>query len=132
MEETKRKSASCTHSLQYHLVWCPKFRRPVLTGEIAKELENLLYTKAAELNLEILSIAIRADHVHLFCTGTPTLAINQIVRHFKGFTAHQLRERFPALKSRLPSLWSRSYYAGSVGHVSDETVRRYIEAQKGV
>ena len=128
----KRKSAGCTHSLQYHLVWCPKFRRGVLTGEIADALDQLLQTKASELGVDVLSLAIRPHYVHLFGTRTPRMAVNQLVRHFKGYTAHELRQRFPALKSRLPSLWSRSYYAGSIGQVSDETVRRYIEAQKGV
>ena len=132
MKDNKRKSAGCTHSLQYHLVWCPKFRRGVLTGDIAQALDELLHTKASELGVRIFSLAIRADHVHLFVSGTPTLAVNQLVRHFKGFTAHELRKRFPELKSRLPSLWSRSYFAGSIGQASDEAVRRYIEAQKGV
>lgn len=128
----KQKSAECTHQIQYHLVWCPKYRRGVLTGDIATALDELLHTKASELGVAILSLAIRPDHVHLFVTGTPVMAVNQLVRHFKGYTAHELRARFPSLKTRLPSLWSRSYYAGSIGQVSDETVRRYIEAQKGV
>ena len=128
----KRKSADCTHFLQYHLVWCPKYRRGVLTGEIADALEQLLREKADTLGVEIISLAIRPDHVHFFITGTPTIAVNQLVRHLKSFTAHELRERFPSLKTRLPSLWSRSYYAGTIGEVSDATVRRYIEGQKGV
>lgn len=101
----KRKSAGCTYSLQHHLVWCPKFRRDALTGHIANALDELLHTKASELGVEILSLVIRPDHVHLFVTGTPTMAINQLVRHFKDYTAHELRARFPQLKSRLPSLW---------------------------
>ena len=128
----KRKSAGCTHLLQYHLVWCPKYRRGVLIGDIANALDELLHTKASELGVDLLWLAIRPDHVHLCVTGMPTMAVNQLVRHFKGYTAHELRIRFPELKTRLPSLWSRSYYAGSIGQVSDETVRRYIEAQKGV
>ena len=130
--ENKRKSADCVHALQYHLVWCPTFRRPVLEAEVADSLDELLHAKAEALGVEMLSLAIRPDHVHLFVTGTPTMAVNPLVRHFKGFTAHELRARHPHLKSRLPSMWSRSYYAGTTGQVSDEVVRRYIEAQKGV
>ena len=130
--ENKQKSAGCVYALRYHLVWCPKFRRPVLEGAVADSLDEFLHIKAEALGVEILSLAIRPDHVHLFVTGTPTLAVNQLVRHFKGFTAHELRARHPQLKTRLPSLWSRSYYAGTTGEVSDEVVRRYIEAQKGV
>ena len=128
----KRKSAGCTHLLQYHLVWCPKYRRGVLTDEIADRLEPLLYEKAQELGVEILSLSIRPDHVHCFITGTPTMAVHQLIRHLKSFTAHELRAEFPALKTRLPSLWTRSYYVGTVGQVSDAAIRRYIEAQKGV
>lgn len=71
------------------------------------------------------------DHVHLFVESDPTLAVSHIVSQFKGFSSRILREEFPYLKSRLPSLWSRSYYAGSVGYVSEETVKKYIENQKG-
>ena len=65
------------------------------------------------------------DHVHLFVEGGPTICVAEIV------TSHELRDEFPFLKSRLPTLWSRSYYAGSVGSVSETVVRRYIESQKG-
>lgn len=127
-----RKSAGGVHALQYHFVWCPKYRRGVLVGEVATELEKLLREKAFELGVEIISLAIRPDHVHCFITGTPSLAPYLLVHRLKGFTAHELRKRFPSLKTRLPSLWSRSYYVGSIGQAADETVRRYIEAQKGV
>ena len=80
----------------------------------------------------MLSLAIRPDHVHWLVTGPPTMAVNPLVRPFKGFTAHELRARHPPLKSRLPSMGSRSYYVGTTGQVSDEVVRRYLEAHKGV
>jgi putative transposase len=72
------------------------------------------------------------DHVHLCVESDPTLPVQFLVNQFKGYTSHVLRARYPSLKSRLPSLWSRSYYAASVGTVSEATVRCYIEAQKGV
>ena len=71
------------------------------------------------------------DHVHLFVEGGPTICVAEIVNGLKGFTSHALRKEFPFLKSRLPTLWSRSYYAGSVGSVREAVVRKYIEAQKG-
>ena len=126
-----RKSAGCVSSLHYHIVWCPKYRRPVLGGAVTPTLEALLREKAAELGLEIRSLSVQPDHVHLFISAPPTEPIPRIVNQMKGYSARRLREQFPALKSRLPCMWSRSYYVGSVGHVSDETVRRYIEAQKG-
>jgi putative transposase len=70
------------------------------------------------------------DHVHLFIESDPTEAPQHLANQFKGYTSRMLRQKFPQLSSRLPSLWSRSYYVGSIGHVSEETVRRYIEMQK--
>ena len=126
------KNAGSVHSLSYHIVFCPKFRRGVLTGNVADALEARLREKAQEQGFEIHNLAIRPDHVHLFVSADPTDAPCRIVSQLKGYTARCLRRDFPPLRSRLPCLWSRSYYIGSTGHVSDETVRRYIEAQKGV
>jgi REP-associated tyrosine transposase len=112
-------------------VWCPKYRRPVLEGEVATALAELLREKVAALGCEVEALEVMPDHVHLFVEAPPTLAPQQIVAQCKGYTSRVLRERFPSLKSRLPSLWNRSYYAGSAGHVSAATVRRYIAGQKG-
>ena len=81
--------------------------------------------------MTIHTLEVMPDHVHLFLESDPTLCIAEIVNRLKGFTSHQLREEFPFLRSRLPTLWSRSYYAGSVGSVSEAAVRKYIESQKG-
>lgn len=125
-----KKNAGAVFSLKYHLVWCPKYRRPVLQNEVANRLKELLYLKAAELRIIIHALEIMPDHVHLFCESDPTLAVAHIAAQFKGFSSRILREEFPYLKSRIPSLWSRSYYAGTVGHVSEATVKRYIDNQK--
>lgn len=81
--------------------------------------------------MTIHTLEVMPDHVHLFVESDPTLCVAEIVNRLKGFTSHQLREEFPFLRSRLPTLWSRSYYAGSVGSVSEAVVRKYIESQKG-
>jgi len=126
-----RTSTGCVFTLKYHFVWCPKYRRRVLVEDVAARLTELLHEKAAELNAEIHALEVMPDHVHLFVESDPTLAPSHLAAQFKGFTSRVLREEFPSLKSRLPTLWSRSYYVGSVGHVSDATVRKYIEGQKG-
>lgn len=131
MSERYKRNAGCVYNIKYHLVWCPKYRKKVLTGEIATRLRELLVTKADELGVEIQIMEIMPDHVHVFITGQPTEAIQHIVNQLKGNSSRLLREEFPELRSKLPCLWSRSYYAGTVGHVSEETVRKYIEAQKG-
>lgn len=129
--ERYRRNARSVYSLKYHIVFCPKYRRPVLVGPIADDLKALLAEKATALRVAILSLEVMPDHVQLFVESDPTLAVQFLVNQFKGYTSRLLRQRYPSLVSRLPSLWSRSYYCGTVGHVSEETVRRYIEAQKG-
>ena len=131
MESRYAKNAGAVFSLKYHVVWCPKYRRPVLDGAVADRLKVLLAEKSAELGLTIHALEVRPDHVHLFVEGDPTRCVAEIVNRLKGYTSHVLREEFPSLRSRLPTLWSRSYYAGSVGHVSAATVERYIAEQKG-
>lgn len=131
MNDTRyRRAAGSVYSLKYHLVWCPKYRRKVLVGDIADELKTLLYQKAQELEVAIEALEIMPDHVHLFIQSDPTEAPQHLANQFKGFTSRMLRQKFPELRSRLPSLWSRSYYIGSIGHVSEESVKRYIELQK--
>lgn len=125
-----RKNAGSVFSLKYHFVWCPKYRRKVLVNSVADDLRTLLYEKAEQLGAIIEALEILPDHVHLFVSADPTAAPHYLANQFKGYTSRLLREKHPHLKSRLPSLWSRSYYVGSIGHVSDETVRRYIDEQR--
>jgi putative transposase len=125
------KNAGAVFSLKYHIVWCPKYRRKVLLPPIDGHLKKLLQEKAEELGLVLHLLEIMPDHVHLFIEGPPTVGVAEIVNRLKGFTSRVLRDKYPSLRSRLPTLWSRSYYAGSVGSVSETVVRRYIEGQKG-
>ena len=131
MAETRyRKNAGSVFNLHLHMVWCPKYRRPVLVDAVALRLDELLREKAKELNAEVEGLEIMPDHVHLFLSVPPTDAPQHYANQFKGYTSRVLRREFPHLKSRLPSLWSRSYYVGSAGHVSADVIKRYIEEQK--
>lgn len=116
--------------MTYHFVWCPKYRRKVLVGPVETTLRRLIAAKVAELYCEIVALEVMPDHVHLFLKAPPTHAPQHIANQIKGYTSHELREKFPVLKSRLPSLWSRSYYVGSAGAVSAATIQKYIEQQK--
>lgn len=127
-----RRNAGATFSLKYHLVWCPKYRRPVLVPPFDTRLKEIIGEVAVESGMTVRALEVMPDHVHLFVAADPTLAVAEIVNRFKGRSSRLMRQEFPALRSRLPTLWSRSYYAGSVGHVSAETVQAYIAAQKGV
>ncbi len=131
MEGRYAKNAGAVFSLKYHIVWCPKYRRPVLTSEVESRLRQLLAEKAAELGMTIHALEVMPDHVHLFVEADPTLSVAEIVNRFKGYTSRVLRQEFAMLRSRLPTLWSRSYYCGTVGAVSEATLQRYIANQKG-
>ena len=124
------KNAGAVYSLKFHLVWCPKYRRPVLVKAVEKRLRELLAEKAEELQATIVALEVMPDHVHMFIQTDPRWSVSQLTRQFKGFTSHVLRNEFPSLRSRLPTLWSRSYFAGSCGAVTQATLRRYIEEQK--
>jgi putative transposase len=125
------QNSGAVFSLKYHLVWCSKYRRPVLVDAIQRRLRALLVERAAELGMTIHALEIMPDHVHMFVESDPTRCVAEIVNRLKGLTSRVLRGEFSSLRSRLPTLWSRSYYAGSVGHVSAATIERYIAEQKG-
>jgi putative transposase len=125
------KNAGAVFSLKFHLVWCPKYRRPVLVGPVEARLRALLFEVATQLGATIHALEIMPDHVHMFIESDPTRCVAELTARFKGRTSHDLRAEFPSLRSRLPTLWSRSYYAGSCGAVTEASIRRYIESQKG-
>ncbi len=132
MEKRWRKSRSATYNLAYHLIWCPKYRRKVLINGIDIRLKELLNEKAIELGVVIENMEVMPDHVHLFVKCEPSDAPQFLVGQFKGYSSRILREEFPELKSKLPTLWTRSYFAESVGHISEATIKKYIEEQKNI
>lgn len=128
--QTKR-TRHAVYNITYHLVWCPKYRRPVLTDAVSRRLDALIREQVQALKGDVIALEIQPDHVHLFAEFPPALAVRQIMHRLKGHTSHELRKEFDWLNSRLPSLWTRSYYVGTAGNVSAETIRRYIEEQTG-
>lgn len=118
--------------MHYHFVWCPKYRRKILEGKIRKRLDELIRQKAADMNCEVISLAIAEDHTHLFIRAEPIISPNQLIGQIKGFTSKILRYEFPDLRSRLPTLWTRSYFVSTHGHVSDKLIQKYIEEQRGI
>jgi putative transposase len=130
MASRYRKNAGAAFSLKYHIVWCPKYRRKVLVAAVETRLKEIMTEIAADYGMIIHALEVMPDHVHLFVEADPTLSVAEIVNRFKGKSSRLLRDEFPSLRSRLPTLWSRSYYVGSVGHVSSTTVQKYIENQK--
>ena len=130
MQNRYKHSSHVVYNLSYHLIWCPKYRRKVLVNDIEVRLKELLIEKATEIGVEIKAMEVMPDHVHLFVSANPTLAPHQIAGWLKGYTSFKLRKEFPRLKSRLPTLWTRAYYIESVGHISEGTIKKYIQDQK--
>lgn len=126
---TVMAGAGGPYDLGYHVVWCPKYRRPVLTGTVATRCEDLIRAKCAEHDWPIVALEIMPDHVHLFVKAHPKHSPSYVANQLKGVTSRHLRQEFPHLRSRLPTLWSRSFFVASVGAVSAATVRRYIDTQ---
>lgn len=123
---------SIVYSCQYHVIFCPKYRRKVLVGEVPETLKALILEKQKEYGYTVIEMEVMPDHVHLLLDVDPRVGVNNAVAKIKGFTSRELRERFPWLKKRLPTLWTRSRFISSVGAVTLETVQRYIEAQKDI
>lgn len=131
METRYAKNAGSVYSLKYHAVWCPKYRRAVLINSVANRLKELILAKAEEIDLTVHALEIMPDHVHLFVESDPRWCPAEIVHRLKGFTSHEIRREFPQMRSRLPTLWSRSYFIATVGSITDAAVRKYIDGQKG-
>ena len=130
MTERWKHSRTCIYNISYHLIWCPKYRKKVLIDGVDLRLKELLFEKAKEINVEINTMEVMSDRVHLFVKSIPTNPVHYIVGQLKGYSSRVLRQEFPWLKSRLPSLWTRSYYVETVGHISERIIKKYIEEQK--
>jgi len=127
------RTSSASYNINYHLVWCPKYRKPILEkSEVKQFLEDQIHTIAAAKGFEVLALEIQPDHIHLFVSAPPFDSPTEIVKVFKGVTALRLFKKFPELRNQFwkGKLWSPSYYVGTAGHVSAETIQKYIEEQK--
>lgn len=131
MSDRYRKNSSAVFSLKYHIVWCPKYRRKVLVGDVRARLYDIMVAVATENGWVIHAWEIMPDHVHLFVETEPTASPAGVVNAFKGRSSRLLRNEFATLRSRLPTLWTRSYYVGTVGSASEATIKKYIENQTG-
>ena len=131
MDNRWKTSPSSVYNIGYHIIWCSKYRKKVLVGELENRLRYLLIEKAGINGWSIDKLEIIPDHVHLFIKATPSDSIAHIVGQLKGYTSNILRKEFCTLK-KLPTLWTRSYYVETIGHISEDTIKRYIENQKSV
>jgi putative transposase len=127
LDRYRRNKGSVT-SIRYHVIWIPRRRRKVLVGDVAKRLVALLREKAAEIEVNIMHLAVEPDHIHLFLDCPQDLATSQIVFRLKGYTSRILRKEFEHLR-RMPSMWTTSYFASTAAAVSEQTIAKYINSQ---
>jgi len=125
-----KSNHSIVYSCQYHIIFCPKYRRKVLVDGVDLRLKQLILNKQDEYGYEVLDMEVMADHVHLLLDVNPQVGVMSAISKIKGYTANTLRREFGWLKSRLPCLWTRSKFVSTVGAVSLEVVKKYIEEQK--
>jgi putative transposase len=127
---TLRTNSNIAFQCAFHVVWCPKYRRRVLGGRIGERLKQLIREVIEEKGAWLVELEVMPDHVHLLVEVDPQFGIHKLVKAIKGRTSGLLREEFPALKSKLPTLWTNSYFVATVGGAPLGVVERYVEDQK--
>jgi putative transposase len=120
------------YSCKYHVVFCPKYRRKVLVEGVDIRLKEIIDQVATELSCEVMELEVMPDHVDILCEVDPQLGVHKFVRRVKGRSSGLLRQEFPQLKSKLPTLWTNSYFVSTVGGAPMAILKQYIEAQKKV
>lgn len=125
-----KSNNNVVYSCKYHVVWCPKYRRKVLVGDIAVRMDELVRFNCAEIRVDVIELEVMPDHVHLLIEVDPQFGIDRAVRQIKGKTSRILRQEFPQLRQLLPSLWTNSYFVSTVGGAPLSVIKQYIENQK--
>jgi len=128
---TKFKSNNnVVYSCKYHVVWCPKYRRKVLINDVERRLKELIVSICAERQTKIIEIEIMPDHVHLIIEVDPQYGVHKLIKEVKGQTSRILRQEFKYLTTKLPTLWTNSYFVATVGSAPLSVIKQYIESQK--
>ena len=125
-----KSNNNIVYSCKYHVVWCPKYRRKVLVGQVKDRLKELILKAASDIQADIIEMEIMPDHVHLLIEIDPQYGIHRAVKHIKGRTSYHLRKEFKSLTTKLPTLWTNSYFVSTVGGAPLEIIKQYIESQK--
>lgn len=132
MDRVYHSNHNIVYSCKYHIVFCPKYRRKVLVNGVDVRLKELIHSIADENNFDVIEMEIMPDHVHLLIEVDPQFGVHKAVKQIKGYSSKVLRTEFPWLKSRLPSLWTNSYFVSTVGGAPSAVIKQYIENQKNV
>ena len=127
---TYKCNRNIVYSCTYHVVWCPKYRRKVLVNGVDERLKAIILESAREFQASVIELEIMPDHVHLLCEVDPQFGIHRLVRYIKGRSSRLLRQEFSWLRSRLPTLWTNSYFVSSIGGAPLTVIKQYIENQR--
>ena len=127
-----KSNLNVVYSCKYHVVWCSKYRRKVLNPGIALRLKEIIHQVIAEKTAECIELEVMSDHVHLLTGVDPQFGIHKLVKLIKGRSSRLLRQEFPELRRRLPTLWTNSYFVLTVGGAPLAVIKQYIENQKRV
>jgi len=125
-----KSNRNIVYCCKYHLVWCPKYRRRVLIDEVERRLKEIINAQAIKQSAEIIEIEIMPDHVHLLVEVDPQYGIHRFIKQVKGLSSRMLRKEFKHLTTKLPTLWSNSYFVSTVGGAPLAVIKQYIESQK--
>jgi putative transposase len=131
MSRGYKRENTCIHMMNYHFVWCPKYRKKVLVEGVKERVEKVIRDKIGELDGEILKLQVMPDHVHLFVSSNPKISPNRLIGAVKGSTSRIIRREFRHIRSGMPTLWTRSYFVSTAGNVSSHVIEKYIEEQTG-
>ena len=124
-----KSNRNVVYSCKYHIIWCPKYRRKVLSSEEGRRLKELIRKISFDLQVEVIEMETDKDHIHILAEIDPQFGVNKFVRTLKGKTSRLLREEFPHLKRRLPTLWSNSYFVSTAGGAPLSVIKQYIQNQ---
>lgn len=125
-----KSNLSVVYSCKYHVIWCPKYRKSVLIDGVDVRLKEIIRDVAKECNAEILELEVMPDNVHLLVEVDPQYGIHRLIKLMKGRSSRLIRTEFRWIKSRLPTLWTNSYFVSTIGGAPLEVVKQYIEQQK--
>ncbi|MBQ3586173.1 MAG: IS200/IS605 family transposase [Synergistaceae bacterium] len=125
-----KSNHNVVYSCKYHIVWCPKYRRKVLVDTVAVRLKELISSMSQEFQVELIDLEVMPDHVHLLVDVAPQFGVHNFIKRIKGRTSRILRQEFPHLTTKLPTLWTNSYFVSTVGGAPLAIVKKYIESQK--
>ena len=130
MTTSYKTNNNIVYSCKYHIIWCPKYRRKVLVGAVETRLKELVYEISSELKVEVIEVETDKDHIHMLVEVDPQFGVSNYVKKLKGRTSRILRDEFPHLRQRLPTLWTNSYFVSTVGGTPLSVVKQYIENQQ--